>query len=319
VIAETPRGGRLAAVPADVPADVPARVLRALGLQPRRITALKDNPGENGSWLLEMPDGARLVLRRYHDQATLPDLAYEHSVLRYLARAGWTVPEPAGELVDHEGLWYCPTRYVPGAANQHESTGQRRRRGRDLARLNLALRGLGEQIGQRPGWRAQHAGETVHTSIDFDACARALTEVSARLGGWAGAAAAQARDALAAIGAGGLPVLVVHGDFHEQNVHYAHGRLAGVIDFGLTHLDSRPYELAIARTYRAPEAVATYRSELARGGWPLSPLEEAALGPVSSAFRVDMATWFMDHGRRTGRYDLAMIERQLSRTGTVPP
>jgi hypothetical protein len=39
------------------------------------------------------------------------------------------------------------------------------------------------------------------------------------------------------------------------NVHYRRGRLAGVIDFGLAHLDSRPWELAVARTYRAPEAI----------------------------------------------------------------
>jgi phosphotransferase family enzyme len=45
----------------------------------------------------------------------------------------------------------------------------------------------------------------------------------------------------AAIGAAELPVTVIHGDFAEQNVHYRHGRLAGVIDFGLTRQDSRPY------------------------------------------------------------------------------
>ena len=48
-------------------------------------------------------------------------------------------------------------------------------------------------------------------------------------------------------------------------------------------------------------------------------LEEAAIGPVNRAFRVDMAGWQAEHGRRTGSYDLAMIERQLSRTGTAPP
>lgn len=96
----------------------------------------------------------------------------------------------------------------------------------------------------------------------------------------------QARDVLAAIGADELPVTVVHGDFHEQNVHYEHGHLAGVIDFGLTHLDSRPYELAIARTWRSPETIAAYGEESGRCG---------------------------------GDYDLAMIERQLSRTGTPPP
>ena len=299
--------------------SVPAGVLQALGLQPNTVTVLKDVPGENGNWLLEMPAGGCLVLRRYHAWATPQDLAYEHSVLGYLARAGWIVPEPAGDLVQFDGLWYCPTRYVPGGAISQESTGQRRRRGRDLARLHLALRGLGEKIGQRPGWRAQHAGVTVHTGVDWDTCVGALTEVSPRLGAWAAAAATQARDSLAAIGAGELPVIVVHGDFHEQNVHYERGHLAGVVDFGLTHVDSRPYELAIARTYRSPQTTGAYRAELTRNGWPLSELEEAALGPVYRAFRVDMAAWQMDHGRRTGRYDLAMIERQLSRTRTPPP
>ena len=113
--------------------------------------------------------------------------------------------------------------------------------------------------------------------------------------------------------------MVVPGDFREQNVHYEHRRLAGVIDSGLTHLDSRPYELAIARTYRAPETTAAYRGKLARSGWPLGELEEAALGPVCHAFRVDITAWHMDEGCRTGRYDLVMIERQLSRTGPAPP
>jgi homoserine kinase type II len=200
-----------------------------------------------------------------------------------------------------------------------KSSGQRRRRGRDLARLHIALRGLGERIGQRPGWQPQHAGVTVHTEIDWAACVRGLTEASPRLGSWAAAAAAQASDVLAAIGASELPVTVVHGDFAEWNVHYAEDHLAGIIDFGLTHLDSRPYELAIARTYRSPETTDAYRAELAAGGWPFSELEDAAIEPINRAFRVDMAAWQMDHGRRTGDFDLAMIERQLSRTGTAPP
>jgi Ser/Thr protein kinase RdoA (MazF antagonist) len=148
---------------------------------------------------------------------------------------------------------------------------------------------------------------------------RGLIAASPRLGSWAQAAAEDTRAALAAIGAGELPVTVIHGDFAEWNVHYRHGQLAGVIDFGLAHLDSRPFELAVARTYRAPEAIDAYRSELARDGWPLSTLEEAAIKPVYRAFRLDMAACELDHGLKTGNYNLAEIERQLSRTGTPPP
>jgi Ser/Thr protein kinase RdoA (MazF antagonist) len=288
------------------------------GRRPQRIVTLKDVPRENGSWLLEDHDG-RVVLRRYHEGATPKDLAYEHAALRHLAGTGWVVPEPIGELIRRDGCWYCLTRYVPGRAVAAETPAQRRRRGRDLARLHLALRDLGPRLGQRPGWRAQHEGITVHVSLDWEACLRGLTDASPRFGAWARAAAAETQAALAAIGAHELPVMVVHGDFAEWNVHYERGRLAGVIDFGLTHLDSRPYELAIARTYRAPEAIDAYRAELARLGWPLSQLEEAALGPVYRAFRLDMTAWQLKVGRETGDYDLAMIERQLARTGTPPP
>jgi hypothetical protein len=90
-------------------------------------------------------------------------------------------------------------------------------------------------------------------------------------------------------------------------VHYRGGRLAGVIDFGLAHLDSRPCELAVARTWRAPEAVDAYRGELARNGWPLSTLEEAAIGPLYRAFRLGMAASELDDGLKTGDYDLAAI------------
>lgn len=297
------------------PSGVPDQVRDLLGVRHDEIVTLKDIPGENASWLVRTDGEERVVLRRYHARATQADLAYEHAVLEYLARAGWTVPAPASELVACDGLWYCLTRYVPGQPIGAEEP----LRGRDLARLHIALRGLGDRIGQRPGWRAQHTDVTVHTSLDWDACLRALTAVSPRLAAWAHAAATQTRDALTALGAGRLPLMVVHGDFAEWNVHYERGSLAGVIDFGLTHLDSRPYELAIARTYRSPRVIDAYRAELAASGWPLTDLEEAAIGPVYHAFRVDMAAWSMETGRVSGGFDLAMIERQLARSGTTPP
>jgi Ser/Thr protein kinase RdoA (MazF antagonist) len=292
-------------------------VLGALGVAAGTVAVLKDVPGGNASWLAGTADRERRVLRRYHAGATIDDLAYEHAVLRHLAAAGWAVPDPVSELVRDQGLWYCLTRYVPGEAITQEDAGQQRRRGGDLARLHRALRGLGDWLGQRPGWQAQHEGVTVHTGLDWAVCVRGLSEASPRLGAWAAAAAARNQAALDATSAGEPPVLVVHGDFAEWNVHYRDGQLAGVLDFGLTHLDSRPYELAAARSYRAPGLVSGYRAEAARGGWPLTDLEEAAIGPVYQAFRVDMAAWQMAEGLRTGRYDLAAIERQLARTGAA--
>ncbi len=285
------------------------------------MTVLRDVPLQNANWLVERPGGEPVVLRRYHPHATADDLAYERQVLRHLANAkagaGWIVPVPVSELIRCDDLWYCLTRYVPGQPVAQESAADQRRRGADLAHLHLALRGLADRIGQRPGWLTQHQSVTVHTDVDWPTCLSALGQASPRLGAWALAAQEHTRSELAAIGAGNLPVTVVHGDFAPWNVHYQDRRLAGVIDFGLTHLDSRPYELAIARTYRAPHAIEAYRSELAAHQWPLSDLEEAAIAPVYHAFRLDQVAWLIHDS--PGRLDLAAVERQLARTGTPPP
>jgi Ser/Thr protein kinase RdoA (MazF antagonist) len=296
-----------------------ACVLDRLGLAYRSVAALSDVPSGNGNWLVETAGAEPVVLRRYRPSATAAELAYEHVVLRHLDAAGWTVPVPASDLVRHDGAWYCLTRHVPGTAVRPESAWQRLRRGRDLARVHLALRGLAERIGQRPGYHAQHTGITTRTGFDWEAGVCALEHANPRLAAWAHAATGQVHDDLNAIGAGGLPLTVIHGDFAEWNVHYQDGLLSGVIDFDLTHLDSRPYELAIARTHRAPEAVDGYRAELARCGWPLSDLEEAAIGPVYRAFRLGMAACEIQDGRETGNYDVPMIERQLSMTGAPGP
>jgi Ser/Thr protein kinase RdoA (MazF antagonist) len=302
-----------------MPANEPDRVLGLLGARPGRVVMLADVPGGNANWLVETVGGERCVLRGYHRETTRAELAYEHAVLGHLAGLGWVVPAPLGEPVRWRDRWYCLTRYVPGDGTRAEDARQRGRRGRDLARLHVALRGLGERIGQRPGWRAQHTAVTVRDACPWEQRVRGLASVSPRLAAWARAAAGQAQQALAALGADELPVMVVHGDFAAWNVHYDRERLAGVIDFALTHVDSRPYELAIARAYRAPEMLDAYRAELAACGWPLSELEEAAVTPVYHAFRVDMAAAEMKDGLVTGDYDLAMIERQLSRTATAAP
>lgn len=295
-------------------------VLGALGARATLISTLKDEGQGNRSWLIKSDGRPDVVLRRYHERATAQDVGYEHAVLEHLTRGGWVVPAAVSPLIDHDGALWCLTRFVPGQPAEPESPEQRRRRGFDLARLQVALQGLAETIGQRPGWRPQHTATTVHLDIDWPACLDALEAVDRRLRHWASTASEDLAAELARLGAEDLGVSVIHGDFTSWNVHYFEDHsLAGVIDLGLTHLDSRPYELAIARTYRAPEMIEAYRTEIARLGWPLTPLEEALIEPMQRAFRVDMAAWSMDQGVRAGTFDLEMIERQLARTGPAPP
>ena len=91
-----------------------------------------------------------------------------------------------------------------------------------------------------------------------------------------------------------------------------------MIDFGLTHLDSRPYELAIARTHRAAEAIDAYRHTLAAAGWPLTPLEEEAIPHLHRAFRVDMVAWLLHDALASGHHDLPRIEHLLTRIDPTP-
>jgi homoserine kinase type II len=188
-----------------------------------------------------------------------------------------------------------------------------------MARLQIAMRELVPELGQRPGWRPQHTATTVNADICWRDCIDALSAAHQGLAEWAEAAAAATAAELAAIGADELPLTLIHGDFASWNVHYVGAELVGVIDFGLSHLDSRPYELAIARTYRAVEVRDGFRDELARVGSPLTDLEERAIEPIQRAFRVDMVAWALDAGLRTGRFDVEMIESQLARTGTSRP
>ncbi|MGH9125055.1 MAG: phosphotransferase enzyme family protein [Acidimicrobiales bacterium] len=296
-----------------------AEVLDRLGVARTAVRTLKDEVAANSSWLVETTGGGRVVLRRYHEGATPEDLDYEHQVLRHLTAAGWWVPIPESDLISHRGRLFCLNRWVPGGPLAPETPDQRQRRGRDLARLHRDLRDLGGRLGQRRGWQAQHAGPTVHTGLDPVACVEAFAVADPARAEWAAVAIAHVERLLQEAGAGGLPTSVVHGDFAEWNVHYEGGRLAGVIDFGLTHLDSRPYELAIARTYRAPEAASSYLEEAARLRMPFTELELACLEPIYRAFRVDMTLWELEEGRRRGTYDIGMIERQLSRTGAPRP
>ena len=292
-------------------------VLSQFRVEARRVEPLQVELEGNSVWRIDV-DSEPLILRRYHSRATLDDVLYEHAVLAHVAAAGWTVPVPVTAPLELDGSLYCLTRFVPGAGTLDESADGQVRRGRDLAHLHVCLREL--DLAQRPGWRSQHHGVTVWESFDWDAFVAALRFEDEHLGEWAARAVDAATSQLEAIGSEELPVVVVHGDFTSWNVHYlADGTLAGVIDFGLTHVDSRPYELAIARTYRAPLMVDAYCDELVRLDWPLTELEEAARIPLQHAFRVDMTASFIDSGIRSGTFDSAMIRRQLERSGTPPP
>lgn len=76
-----------------------------------------------------------------------------------------------------------------------------------------------------------------------------------------------------------LPATVVHGDFTRWNLLFVADQLTGVIDFDLTHLDSRAADLAMARVAYNPPVTDGYRAEAKRVGWPLRRRRKPPLAP----------------------------------------
>jgi aminoglycoside phosphotransferase (APT) family kinase protein len=61
----------------------------------------------------------------------------------------------------------------------------------------------------------------------------------------------------------------VHGDFASWNLHFEERSLAGVIDFDLTHRDSRAWEFVLARVHEAPGLIDGYQRTATELGIPL--------------------------------------------------
>ncbi len=120
-------------------------VLDQLDVAASRVRAIPENHGMEGNanWHVWSQQGSRSVLRRYYTGTTPADLAYEHAVLEHLTKQGWNVPDPLAPPIEHDGRWYCLTRYVPGRGRPTETPSQQRQRGADLARLHVALRPTG--------------------------------------------------------------------------------------------------------------------------------------------------------------------------------
>ena len=109
----------------------------------------------------------------------------------------------------------------------------------------------------------------------------------------------------------GLPQAIVHGDFASWNVHFDDdGQLAGVIDFDLSHPDSRSWEFVIARLDLAPELLAGYQRATAD---PLSDPELAAIEPLQIVLQVLMVMAGLWNGQHSGHFDEAMIAAHLAK------
>ena len=261
-------------------------------------------------WHVWTADNRRLVLRRAAWVRTVPEVEYERRVLRHLSRLGWKVPRPVGgiHLDSRARVWTCATHV--GGRRWGDSGKEQRARGVLLARLHAALGELTQVAGQRPGWAAEPDLERSPAMTAWNQGLEALAGIQPDLVRPIREALGRVRGELHDIDMSAWPRTIVHGDFTTSNLR----RPAGVIDFDLCHLGTRPWEFAIARCQRSPLVIDGYRDEALRLGFPLSREEEAGVPPCYRGLKVLMIATELHTGLVSGHFDIPMIETQLEKT-----
>ncbi|WP_327633312.1 phosphotransferase [Kribbella sp. NBC_00482] len=284
-------------------------VVRALGLEVTRLEPTR--PGDedsvrNGNWHLWTSDGEHHILRRYHVLRTEEDLTYEDQVLDHLTGRSWCVPARVAGPIQYDGRLWAVTRFVPGQPHQDETAAQQAERGEVLARLHADLSDL--DVGTRAGFFQAADLDAMGEFQGWDRGVDLLREQRPDLANRAEQAMDGAKELVREYDLLGLPQTIVHGDFASWNLHFdGDGCLAGVIDFDLCHLDSRVWELVIARAQ--PDMLAGYQRAAVE---PLTEHELTAIEPLRVVFRVLMVMAELWNGRQAGRFDEVMIDRQLA-------
>lgn len=189
---------------------------------------------ENTNYFVTTGRG-RYVLTLY-ERLPADELPFYLNLMAHLARAGAEVPEPepdrTGALFSHlNGRPAGLVRRIEGAPIRAPSPGQCASVGNALARLHCASQTYRARLTNRrgPAWWRQ-AARGVRPFITPEQNELLATEVKFQTG----------------YGKGRLPRGAIHGDLFCDNVLFADGRVAGIIDFGFAATDFYAYDLAIA-------------------------------------------------------------------------
>lgn len=246
----------------------------------------------NHHWLVTA-ERQRFVLRRYQPDP-IGEIGYELQVLQRLANLGWPTPVAVAEPILAAGRTWCLFRWLPGISPSGTDQSSQRDRGRLLAQLHHDLLALTD-LGQRPGaGRAEEVLDDPLLTSQLHAYEHLYPE-QARILRWH---RDRARETFAEIGHSDRSLMVVHGDFINQNLLYHNGVLTGIVDFESTHLNYRVSEFALAWRGRHDDVIRGY-TELA----PLTEIDWALLTPA-------LWSWmFLGVAR----------EIQKMTTGTIPP
>jgi len=189
---------------------------------------------ENTNYFVTTERG-RYVLTLY-ERLPSEELPFYLNLMAHLARAAVEVPAPVadrtGALFSHlNGRPAGLVLRIDGAAVDVPSDAHCAAVGDALARLHRASQSYRARLTNRrgPAWWRQ-AARAVRPYITAEQNEFLTTEVRFQTG----------------FGKGKLPKGAIHGDLFCDNVLFANGRVAGIIDFGFAATDFFAYDLAIA-------------------------------------------------------------------------
>jgi len=225
-----------------------ATIVRGFGIEPDAIRLLRRR--YNTHWAVRAGE-RRYVLRRFGTwKGAEDDPAWEVAWVRRLAEAGFPAPAPVAEPRMVDGAMHMLMPRLPGRplGAAHVDDARYRQLGRHLADVHAAIEGLPLPV-QRPRW-----SQAVDGALPIDGGRARRAELLAALTAVDPALGEQLTVATAALDArdlpgvfAGAPRIVAHCDFSPWNVRLSGGRLVGLIDFELAHVDVRAADLAAAR------------------------------------------------------------------------
>ncbi len=226
-----------------------ADVVRALGVEPDAIR-LVSGSRQNSHWRVRA-GASRYALRRVGAWLDVAgDIDWELAVVDARAAAGLPVPKPIGAVRQIDGATWFLMPWLEGRAlgrppweySYYELLGAL------LAEVHAKTSGL-PAPAQRPGWGSYCdaalplVGGASRRAELLAALAEASPEVAARFA--VAADALEARD-LPGVFAG-RPQRTIHADFAPWNLRVRGGRLVGLIDFELAHVDVLAGDIAQSR------------------------------------------------------------------------
>ncbi|HLI51764.1 MAG TPA: phosphotransferase [Thermomicrobiaceae bacterium] len=290
------------------PASSPRAVLHEMGIEPTRVRLIKR--GVNTHWLADTADG-RIVLRRYASRVSRQSVDFELRVMEFLAGRGWPVPAAVAPMVEADGCLWCACRYLPGRVFVPGTTSsvlaEQRRRGRMLARLHADLVELRSEHQRAGRVRADQGLFDRSGQPPADVVLRKYEARFPETGHILRTHLERVRAQFTELLPDAAEPVVIHGDVVPWNIKYQAGKLSGLLDFELTHLDLRVADFALSWRGRYDEVIRGYEEVS-----PLEPVERALIVPVYQSWQLACAVAVIEQGSDDIEWELRHLLRRDS-------